>query len=57
MTSLLKILNNPLTLLVVMAVTWYPTRDFLALTTVIMLLVTLQDVYEKIVNGKKAEFL
>ena len=57
MTSLLKILNNPLTLLVVMAVTWYPTRDFLALTTVIMLFVTLQVVFEKIVNGKIADFL
>ena len=57
MTSLLKILNNPLTLLVVMAVTWYPTRDFLALTTVIMLFVTLQVVFEKIVNGKIPDFL
>ena len=57
MTSFLKILNNPLTLLVVMAVTWYPTRDFLALTTVIMLFVTLQVVFEKIVNGKIPDFL
>ena len=57
MTSLLKILNNPLTLLVVMAVTWYPTRDFLALTTVIMLFVTLQVVFEKIVNRKIPDFL
>ena len=57
MTSLLKILNNPLTLLVVMAVTWYPTRDFLALTTVIMFFVTLQVIFEKIVNGKIPEFL
>lgn len=57
MTSLLKILNNPLTLLVIMAVTWYPTRDFLALTTVIMLFVTLQVVFEKIVNGKIPDFL
>ena len=57
MTSLLKILNNPLTLLAVMAVTWYPTRDFLALTTVIMLFVTLQVVFEKIVNRKIPDFL
>ena len=57
MTSLLKILNIPLSLLVVMAVTWYPTRDFLALTTVIMLFVTLQVVFEKIVNGKIPDFL
>ena len=57
MTSLLKILNNPLTLLVVMAVTWYPTRDFLALTTVIMIFVTLQVVFEKIVNRKIPDFL
>ena len=57
MTSLLKILNNPLTLLVVMAVTWYPTRDFLALTTVIMFFVTLQVIFEKIVNGKIPDFL
>ncbi len=40
-----------------MAVTWYPTRDFLALTTVIMLFVTLQVVFEKIVNGKIPDFL
>ena len=57
MTSLLKILNNHLTQLVVMAVTWYPTRDFLALTTLIMLFVTLQVVFEKIVNGKIPDFL
>jgi len=57
MASILKILNNPITLLVVMAGTWYPTRDFLVLTTAIMLFVTLQVVFEKIVNGKIPDFL
>jgi intracellular septation protein len=57
MTGLLKILNNPLTLIVVMAGTWYPTRDFLALTVVIMSFVTLQVLLEKIVNGDIPDFL
>tara|TARA_B100001250_G_scaffold48802_2_gene38222 strand:+ start:756 stop:1340 length:585 start_codon:yes stop_codon:yes gene_type:complete len=57
MASLLKILNNPITLLVVMAGTWYPTRDFLVLTAAIMLFVTLQVIFEKIVNGKIPDFL
>ena len=57
MASILKILNNPITLLVVMAGTWYPTRDFLVLTAAIMLFVTLQVVFEKIVNGKIPDFL
>tara|TARA_B100000029_G_scaffold224453_1_gene222350 strand:- start:403 stop:987 length:585 start_codon:yes stop_codon:yes gene_type:complete len=57
MASILKILNNPITLLVVMAGTWYPTRDFLALTAAIMFFVTLQVVFEKIVNGEIPDFL
>ena len=57
MTGLLKILNNPLTLIVVMAGTWYPTRNFLALTVVIMSFVTLQVLLEKIVNGDIPDFL
>ena len=50
MTSLLKILNNPLALLAVMVIVWYPTRDFLALTGAIMIFVTLQVVLEKVVK-------
>jgi len=57
MTGLLKILNNPLTLIIVMAGTWYPTRDFLALTATIMSFVTLQVLLEKIVNGEIPDFL
>ncbi len=57
MTGLLKILNNPLTLIIVMAGTWYPTRDFLALTATIMSFVTLQVLLEKMVNGEIPDFL
>ena len=57
MASILKILNNPLSLLVVMVMTWYPTRDFLALTAAIMIFVTLQVVLEKVVNGEVPDFL
>ena len=57
MASLLKILNNPLTLIIVMAGTWYPTRDFLALTAAIMSFVTLQVLLEKMVNGEIPDFL
>ena len=57
MTGLLKILNNPLTLIIVMAGTWYPTRDFLALTAAIMSFVTLQVLLEKMVNGEIPDFL
>ena len=57
MTGLLKIINNPLTLIIVMAGTWYPTRDFLALTAAIMSFVTLQVLLEKIVNGEIPDFL
>ena len=57
MTGLLKIINNPLTLIIVMAGTWYPTRDFLALTAAIMSFVTLQVLLEKMVNGEIPDFL
>ena len=57
MARLLKILNNPLTLIVIMAGTWYPTRNFLALTAAIMVFVTLQVVLEKVVNGEVPDFL
>tara|TARA_B100000965_G_C19331086_1_gene643051 strand:+ start:95 stop:679 length:585 start_codon:yes stop_codon:yes gene_type:complete len=57
MASLLKLLNNPLTLLAIMAVTWYPTRDFLALTAAIMVFVTLQIILEKMVNREIPDFL
>jgi len=57
MASLLKILNNPLTLIIIMAGTWYPTRDFLALTAAIMSFVTLQVLLEKMVNGEIPDFL
>ena len=32
MSSILKILNNPLTLLIVFAGVWYTTRDIVAFT-------------------------
>ncbi len=57
MASLLKILNNPLTLLVAFAGVWYTTRDFLILTSTIMAFVTLQVVLEKIVYRKVPTFL
>ena len=57
MASLLKILNNPLALIIIMAGTWYPTRDFLALTAAIMSFVTLQVLLEKMVNGEIPDFL
>jgi len=57
MASLLKILNNPLTLLVVFAGVWYTTRDFVIFTSVIMAFVTLQVVLEKILHGKVPTFL
>ena len=57
MTGLLKILNNPLTLLVVFAGVWYTTRDFVIFTSAIMAFVTLQVVLEKILHGKVPTFL
>ena len=57
MTGLLKILNNPLTLLVVFAGVWYTTRDFVIFTSAIMAFVTLQVVLEKIVYRKVPTFL
>ncbi len=57
MASLLKILNNPLTLLIVFAGVWYTTRDFVTFTSVIMAFVTLQVVLEKILHGKVPTFL
>ena len=57
MDGFLKLLNNPLTLLVVFAGVWYTTRDFVAFTSVIMVFVTLQAVLEKILHGKVPTFL
>ena len=57
MDGFLKLLNNPLTLLVVFAGVWYTTRDFVAFTSVIMAYVTLQAVLEKILHGKVPTFL
>ena len=57
MDGFLKLLNNPLTLLVVFAGVWYTTRDFVAFTSIIMAYVTLQAVLEKIVHGKVPTFL
>ena len=57
MTGLLKILNNPLTLLVVFTGVWYTTRDFVIFTSAIMAFVTLQVVLEKILRGKVPTFL
>ena len=57
MDGFLKLLNNPLTLLVVFAGVWYTTRNFVAFTSVIMAYVTLQAVLEKILHGKVPTFL
>ncbi len=57
MVGLLKLLNNPLTLLAVFAGVWYTTRDFVVFTSVIMAFVTLQVVLEKILYRKVPTFL
>lgn len=57
MSSILKILNNPLTLLFIFASVWYATRDIIAFTAAIMGFITLQVVLEKIVKGKVPSFL
>lgn len=57
MKSLLKIINNPLLLIMVIAAAWYATKDILIFTLVIMIFVTLQVVMEKIVNGTVAKTL
>ena len=57
MAGLLKLLNNPITLLAVFAGVWYTTRDFVVFTSVIMAFVTLQVVLEKILYRKVPTFL
>tara|TARA_B100001250_G_scaffold227385_1_gene195147 strand:+ start:686 stop:1282 length:597 start_codon:yes stop_codon:yes gene_type:complete len=57
MPGLLNLLNNPLALLVVLAGTWYTTKDFIAFTAVIMAFVSIQVALEKIVNNKVPKFL
>lgn len=57
MKFLLKISNNPLLPIILLAGVWFTTKDILMLTAAIMILMTLQVVIEKIVNGKVAKML
>lgn len=57
MNFLLKILENPLLLLIVIAAVWYSTRDFLMLTAALMIMVTLQVLMEKVVKGSVGKVL
>ena len=57
MNFLLKVFNNPLLIFVVIAIVWYSTRDILALTAALMVVVTLQVLIEKIVKGEVGKVL
>ena len=57
MKFLLKISNNPLLPIILLAGVWFTTKDILMITAAIMILMTLQVVIEKIVNGKVAKML
>ena len=50
MNLLLKISENPLTPIVVLASVWYSTRDFLMLTAAIMVVITFQVIVCLILN-------
>ena len=51
-SSIHKLLSNPILIIVVFAGVYYSTGDFFYLTAAIMLLVTLQVVFEKIAKKK-----
>ena len=55
--SIHKLLSNPILIIVVFAGVYYSTRDFFILTGAIMALVTLQVVFEKIVEKKVGKVL
>ena len=57
MNFLLKISENPLLPLVVIAAVWYTTRDILMLTAAFMVVVTLQVLIEKLVKGNVGKVL
>ena len=56
-SSIHKLLSNPILIIVVFGGVWYLTRDFFILTVAIMLLVTLQVVFEKIAKKKVSKVL
>jgi intracellular septation protein len=57
MNLLLKISENPLTPIVVLASVWYSTRDFLMLTAAIMVVITFQVIVEKLVKKEVSKLL
>jgi intracellular septation protein len=56
-SSIHKLLSNPILIIVVFAGVYYSTGDFFYLTAAIMLLVTLQVVFEKIAKKKVSKVL
>ena len=56
-SSIHKLLSNPILIIVVFAGVYYSTGDFFYLTAAIMLLVTLQVVFEKIAKKKVSNVL
>ena len=56
-SSIHKLLSNPILIIVVFGGVWALTRDFFILTVAIMLLVTLQVVFEKIAKKKVSKVL
>ena len=56
-SSIHKLLSNPILIIVVFGGVWALTRDFFTLTVAIMLLVTLQVVFEKIAKKKVSKVL
>ena len=55
--SIHKLLSNPILIIVVFAGVYYSTRDIFILTGTIMALVTLQVIFEKIVEKKVGKVL
>lgn len=57
MNLLLKISENPLLPILVLASVWYSTRDFLMLTAAIMVVITFQVIVEKLVKKEVSKLL
>ena len=57
MNLLLKISENPLMPIAVLATVWYSTRDFLMLTAAIMVVITFQVIVEKLVKKEVSKLL
>ncbi|MDC0028226.1 septation protein IspZ [Gammaproteobacteria bacterium] len=57
MNSLLKITENPLMPIAVIATVWYVTRDFLMLTAALMIMMTFQVIVEKLVKKEVSKLL